>query len=89
MFARYSRHVFLDFFVVFVCSRCVGTYVSFSSRRQADEKEPDQKTEAQGPAEMLWSLIRWLEQELPDVRTAGDGDECHLHIPILYLVLIV
>eukprot|EP00903_Cladosiphon_okamuranus_P016933 g15609.t1 len=37
---------------------------------QADDDEQDQRgmeDTQQGPAVMLWSLIRWLEQELPDV----------------------
>eukprot|EP00752_Nemacystus_decipiens_P008416 g7524.t1 len=37
---------------------------------QTDDDEQDQRGSEdaqQGPAVMLWSLIRWLEQELPDV----------------------
>lgn len=36
---------------------------------QAEDEDLEQVAiNAQGPAVMLWSLIRWLEQELPDVR---------------------
>lgn len=50
---------FLLFFSVLLCVA-----------RQADDDEQDQRgleDAQQGPAVMLWSLIRWLEQELPDV----------------------
>ncbi|CAM9651115.1 unnamed protein product [Ectocarpus sp. 4 AP-2014] len=35
--------------------------------RCTGSEQQDQGADAQGPAVMLWSLIRWLEQELPDV----------------------
>lgn len=36
---------------------------------KAGEEEESQGPKGQGPAVMMWSLIRWLEQELPEVKT--------------------